>query len=160
MSRKDSVSSNRCQRDLDKTQHLFLISQLPEVKEANSKIETLKKQLQKKGEDMVKSLQAKYADAQKRQADGLISPKQLQEESARLQQEEQALGQFEQTSQEKIFKKSEELLSPIQARINDAIKAVAADNGYTYIFDSSLGLVLYADPGTDVSTLVKAKLGL
>jgi len=137
-----------------------LISQLPEVKEANSKIETLKKQLQKKGEDMVKSLQAKYADAQKRQADGLISPKQLQEESARLQQEEQALGQFEQTSQEKIFKKSEELLSPIQARINDAIKAVAADNGYTYIFDSSLGLVLYADPGTDVSTLVKAKLGL
>jgi len=133
---------------------------LKSLKEANSKIETLKKQLQKKGEDMVKSLQAKYTDAQKRQADGLISPKQLQEESARLQQEEQALAQFEQTSQEKIFKKSEELLSPIQAKINDAIKAVAADNGYTYIFDSSLGLVLYADPGTDVSTLVKAKLGL
>ena len=137
-----------------------LIGQLPEVKEANSKIETLKKQLQKKGEEMIAGLQAKYADVQKRQADGLLSPKEAQAEGAVLQQEEQALGQFEQTSQEKIYKKSEELLSPIQAKINNAIKEVAADNGYTYIFDSSLGLVLYADPGTDVSTLVKAKLGL
>ena len=137
-----------------------LISQLPEVKEANSKIETLKKQLQKKGEEMINGLKAKYADVQKRQEDGLLSPKEAQAEGAVLQQEEQALGQFEQTSQEKIYKKSEELLSPIQAKINNAIKEVAADNGYTYIFDSSLGLVLYADPGTDVSALVKAKLGL
>lgn len=137
-----------------------LISQLPEVKEANSKIETLKKQLQKKGEEMIASLQAKYADVQKRQADGLLSPKEAQTEGAKLQQEEQSLGQFEQTSQEKIFKKSEELLAPIQAKINNAIKEVAADQGYTYIFDSSQGLVLYADPGTDVSAAVKAKLGL
>jgi len=137
-----------------------LISQLSEVKEANSKIETLKKQLQKKGEEMIASLQAKYSDVQKRQADGLLSPKEAQAEGEKLQLEEQALGKFEQTSQETIYKKSEELLAPIQEKINNAIKEVAADNGYTYIFDSSLGLVLYADPGTDVSSLVKAKLGL
>lgn len=137
-----------------------LISQLPEVKEANSKIETLKKQLEKKGQEMIQSLQAKYADVQKRQADGLLSPKEAQEEGAKLQAEEQTLVQFEQTSQEKILKKSEELLSPIQEKINNAIKEVAQDQGYTYIFDSSLGLVLYADPGTDVSAAVKVKLGL
>lgn len=137
-----------------------LISQLPEVKEANSKIETLKKQLQKKGEEMIASLQAKYQDVQKRQADGLLSPKEAQAEGAKLQLEEQELGKFEQTSQEKIYLKSEELLAPIQSKINNAIKEVAADKGYTYIFDSSLGLVLYADPSTDVSAQVKAKLGL
>jgi len=137
-----------------------LISQLPEVKEANSKIETLKKQLQNKGEEMINGLRAKYADVQKRQADGLLSPKEAQDEGAVLQQEEQSIAQFEQTSQEKIYKKSEELLAPIQEKINNAIKEVATDNGYTYIFDASLGLVLYADPGTDVSALVKAKLGL
>lgn len=137
-----------------------LISQLPEVKEANSKIETLKKQLQKKGEEMISALRAKYENVQKRQADGLLSPKEAQDEGAKLQAEEQNLGQFEQTSQETIYKKSEALLAPIQEKINNAIKEVAAENGYTYIFDSSLGLVLYADPGTDVSTLVKAKLGL
>jgi len=137
-----------------------LISQLPEVKEANAKIETLKKQLQKKGQDMIAALQTKYTDLQKKQTDGLLSPKQIETEAALLKEEETKLGQFEQTSQQKIYEKSEELLAPIQTRINNAIKEVAADNGYTYIFDSSLGLVLYADPGTDVSTLVKAKLGL
>ena len=137
-----------------------LISQLPEVQEANANIETLKKQLQKKGQDMIATLQAKYADLQKKQANGEISPKQLEVEGAQLKEEEAKLAQFEQTSQEKIFKKSEELLSPIQNKINNAIKEVAAEQGYTYIFDSSLGMVLYADPGTDVSTAVKAKLGL
>lgn len=137
-----------------------LIAQLPEVKEANAKIETLKKQLQKKGQDMVQTLQAKYADLQKKQTDGVLSPVEIEKEAALLKEEETKLGQFEQTSQQKIYEKSEELLAPIQTKINNAIKEVATDNGFTYIFDSSLGLVLYADPGTDVSTLVKAKLGI
>ncbi len=137
-----------------------LISQLPEVKEANAKIETLKKQLQKKGQDMIAALQAKYTALQKKQTDGLLSPKEIETEAANLKAEETKLGTFEQTSQQKIYEKSEELLSPIQNKINNAIKEVATDNSYTYIFDSSLGLVLYADPGTDVSDLVKAKLGL
>jgi outer membrane protein len=137
-----------------------LISQLPEVKEANAKIETLKKQLQKKGEDMITSLRTKYNDLQKKQNEGLLSPKEIETEAAILKEEENKLGSFEQTSQQKIYEKSEELLAPIQGTINNAIKEVATEYGYTYIFDSSLGLVLYADPGTDVSSLVKAKLGL
>lgn len=137
-----------------------LINQLPEVKEANAKIETLKKQLQKKGEDMLTTLQTKYQTLQKKQADGLLSPIELETEAATLKEEETKLASFEQTSQQKIYEKSDELLSPIQQKINNAIKEVATDNGYTYIFDISLGLVLYADPGTDVSSLVKAKLGL
>lgn len=137
-----------------------LIGQLAEVKEANAKIETLKKQLQKKGQDMITALQTKYTDLQKKQTDGLLSPKEVETQAALLKQEEVKLGEFEQTSQQKIYEKSEELLSPIQNRINNAIKEVATDNGYTYIFDTSMGLVLYADPGTDVTTLVKTKLGL
>jgi len=137
-----------------------LIGQLSEVKEANAKIETLKKQLQKKGQDMITALQAKYTALQKKQADGMLSPQDIDRESKALKAEETTLAEFEQTSQQKIYEKSEELLAPIQTRINNAIKEVATDNGYTYIFDSSLGLVLYADPGTDVSALVKAKLGL
>lgn len=137
-----------------------LIGQLPEVKEANAKIETLKKQLQKKGQDMIADLQNKYAGLQKKQTEGLLSRIEIEKEAALLKEEEVKLGTFEQTSQEKIYKKSEELLTPIQLKINNAIQEVAQDNGYTYIFDTSLGLVLYADPGTDVSALVKAKLGL
>jgi len=109
---------------------------------------------------MIATLRAKYTALQKKQTDGLISPKEVETEAALLKEEETKLATFEQTSQQKIYEKSEELLAPIQNTINNAIKEVAKDNGYTYIFDSSLGLVLYADPGTDVSTLVKAKLGI
>ena len=37
---------------------------------------------QKKGEEMIAGLKAKYADVQKRQADGLLSPKEAQAEGA------------------------------------------------------------------------------
>ena len=44
--------------------------------------------------------------------------------------------------------------------LQSAIDAVASENGYAYIFDYSTGFVLYADASTDVSSLVKSKLGL
>lgn len=137
-----------------------LLSQLPEVKESTANIETLKKQLQKKGQDMVASLQQKYTALQQDQEQGRLSPVQLETEANKLREEEAQIAQFEQTSQQKIYDKTELLLSPIQEKVNNAIKEVAQDNGYTYIFDTSLGMVLYADPGADVSAQVKAKLGI
>jgi len=137
-----------------------LLSQLPEVKESTAKIETLKKQLQKKGQDMVAALQQKYTALQGDQENGRLSPVQLEQEATKLRGEEAKIGEFEQSSQQKIYEKTEALLAPIQEKINLAIKEVATDNGYTYIFDASLGMVLYADPGTDVSSLVKTKLGI
>ena len=51
-------------------------------------------------------------------------------------------------------------MKPIMDKITAAIEEVAKENGYTYIFDGSVGFVLYADETTDVSDLVKGKLGL
>ena len=135
-----------------------LIQDIPEVKEANSNIETYRNQLQKKGQEMLKSLQTKYQELERQQGQGEISPKQLEEEAAKLKQEEQAILAFEQDSQQKILKKSEALLSPLRDKIQKAIDEVAAENNYDYIFDYSSGFVLYADKSTDVSELVKAKL--
>ncbi len=137
-----------------------LIQAIPEVKEANTNIETYKAQLQKKGQEMVKALQAKYQDLERRQAQGDISPKQLEAEASKLKEEEATLAQFEQTSSEKILKKSETLLKPLRDKIQQAIDDVASENGFAYIIDSSFGVILYADPSADVGTLVKAKLGL
>lgn len=137
-----------------------LIQDIPEVKEANSNIETYKTQLQKKGQEMVKSLQAEYQALERKQANGEISPKELEVEAAKLKEKEQALAQFEQSSQEKIMKKGETLLKPLRDRIQNAIDEVAAENGYAYIIDASIGVLLYADPSADVGAMVKAKLGL
>ncbi len=137
-----------------------LIQSIPEVKEANSNIETYKAQLQKKGQEKIKALQTKYQDLERRQAQGDISPKQLEVEASKLKEEEAALGEFEQSSQEMIIKKSETLLKPLRDKIQAAIDEVASENGFAYIIDSSFGVLLYADPSADVSALVKAKLGL
>jgi len=137
-----------------------LMQNIPEVKEANSNIETYRTQLQKKGQDMVKVLQAKYQDLQKKQELGEIAPKELEVQSAALKEEESSLMKFEQESQQKILKKSETLIQPLMDKINNAIKEVAAENGYDYIFDYSTGFVLFADQSTDVSQLIKTKLGI
>ncbi len=137
-----------------------LIQTIPEVKEANSNIETFRNQLQKKGQDMIQALQAKYADLQQKRDRGELSPVQLEQEAAKLKTEEQQIYQFDQSSQQEIVKKSEALLEPLKTKIQNAIDDVAAENGYAYIFDFATGFVLYADQGTDVSALVKAKLGL
>ena len=137
-----------------------LIQDIPDVKEANANIETYKAQLQKKGQDMVKALQEKYVGLQKKQESGEISPKQLEVEAQELKKEEMKIAQFEQDGQKKMLEKSEALLKPLREKIQTAISEVAAENGYDYIFDYSMGIILYADPGTDVSALVKAKLGL
>jgi len=137
-----------------------LIQSIPEVKEANSNIETFRNQLQKKGQDMIKSLQAKYAGLEQKRERGEMSPKQIEVEAEKLRAEEAQILQFEQDSKQQIVKKSEDLLQPLRTRIQTAIDDVAAENGYTYIFDFSTGFVLYGDPNADVGPLVRAKLGM
>lgn len=137
-----------------------LIQSIPEVKEANANIETYRTQFQKRGQDMLKNLQAKYVELEKKHQRGEISPKLLEEEGAGLKQEEQNILKFEQESQQKIIQKSEDLLKPLRDKIQTAIDQVAAEQGFNYIFDMSSGFVLYADMAADVSTAVRAKLGL
>ena len=137
-----------------------ILTSLPEVKQANSDIEVMKTMFQKKGEEMVKDLQTKYGDLQKKQTSGELAPVEIEKQAALLKLEEAKLGEFEKTSQQKIFEKSEELLKPIQDKVNNAIKDVASENGFLYIFDSGVGVVLYADPAADATKLVKAKLGI
>jgi len=137
-----------------------IIEKIPEVKEANANIETFKKQLEKRGQEMLQALQKKYQDLEKREAQGEIAPKQLEKEIALLKEEENKILQFEQDSQQKIVRKSEELLSPIRDRIQQAIDEVADERGFEYIFDFSTGFVLYADSSTNLNKDVMAKLGI
>lgn len=137
-----------------------LIQAIPEVKEANANIETYRNQLLKKGEEMIKSLQTKYQGLQAKQASGEIAPKQLEVEAQTLKQEELKIAEFDQKSQQQIFEKSESLLAPIREKVQKAIDDVAAENGFEYIFDYSVGFLIYADESLNVSDKVKAKLGV
>ncbi len=67
---------------------------------------------------------------------------------------------FQQTAQESIQKKKEELYGPILKKAEDAIKEIAKEKSYSYIFDTSLGSVIYAQESDDLMPQVKTRLGI
>jgi len=67
---------------------------------------------------------------------------------------------FQQTAQESIQKKKEEIYGPILKKAEDAIKLLAKEKSYSYIFDTSVGAVVYAQESDDLMPVVKAKLGI
>lgn len=139
-----------------------LLTQMPKVKEAESNLETLGKQLQAKGQKMMQDFQVKYQDLERRAQAGDIAPKDQEAQVAMLKEEENKILAFEQEMQTQLAQKREELLAPILEEVRAAIQAVAKDGGYSYIFDGSpgVGVLLYADETTNVTSQVKAKLGL
>ena len=140
-----------------------VLAEMAEVKQADSNMEALQKQLQNKGQQMVKSYQTKLQELQRKEQAGELSPKQMEDEGKKLQEEERKIATFEQDMVKQINEKRNSLLQPIFDRVNTAIKSVATENGYQYIFDTNASagsIILYADESNDVTTLVKSKLGM
>lgn len=79
--------------------------------------------------------------------------KEIQDLQARIEE-------FQVSAQQELQNKEAELTKPIIDKASEAVKEVAKENGYTYIFNSSEGLLLYSDPGDDVLPFVKKKLGI
>lgn len=73
---------------------------------------------------------------------------------------EQRINEFQQTAQQDLQAKEEELLKPLIDKARKAIEDVAKENGYTYIFDSGVGVLLYQKDSDNIMPLVKKKMGL
>lgn len=67
---------------------------------------------------------------------------------------------FQKSAEEDLQQKQGELLQPIIDKAKAAIESVAKTNGYTYVFDAGLGILLYAEPSDNILPLVKAELGI
>lgn len=135
-----------------------ILAAMPAMKAAESNLEALQKQLQKKGQGMVEKFQTDVAALQKLAADGELTPKQQQDESTKLEARQQEIGKFEQDMVSDLQEKRAELLKPIYDSVNAAIEAVAKEGGYQFIFDQQV--LLYGEEAADVSAAVKAKLGI
>lgn len=136
----------------------ILLEDLPEVKAADAEIQTLQQQLQKKGQEMFENYQKKAMDLQRRRDEGELSPRQLEQEAQKLGEDEEKIRNFENEMQASILQKQQELLAPIQEKVNLAIEEIAKSEGYTMVFDSSSGALMYSDDENDITQKVKAKL--
>ncbi|MBC8111669.1 MAG: OmpH family outer membrane protein [Verrucomicrobia bacterium] len=133
-----------------------VFTQLPEVKTANSTMETYKKQLEKGIEDKKKVFEQKVAKAEA-EFKGMSEAMQqaTQKELAGLQEQMQIASQ---DAQQQMQKKQGELMKPIEDKIQKAINDVAKENGFTHVLSKEM--LLFSQPTDDISNLVLKKLGI
>ncbi len=137
-----------------------LLAEVPEVKQADANLKAFQTQLMKKGQEMAKDLQEKAALLERKKEQGTISPRDYQAQMTKLQEEEEAIGKYEQEVYARLAKKREEEYRPILDRVNKAMEEVAREHGFLLVFDSSTQVVVYAEESLDLTPLVKAKLGI
>ncbi|MFN0216102.1 MAG: OmpH family outer membrane protein [Saprospiraceae bacterium] len=137
-----------------------LLELLPDTKKADEAIKLFTGKLGAIDDSLGRALQV-AADSLQREYDaGNLTPLQAQQRQAELQKQQESLQKFEQEANQMVNAKREELLKPILEKVDVAIKAVAKENGYTMIFDTSTGAMLFAAETEDVTELVKKKLGV
>lgn len=120
-------------------------------------------QLERLQKEMQMDLQKKQQELNKNYQDYLTQKDSLskimvkmREESLREQQ--QQLEVLPQQYDQAFQATQGELMQPIRAKLESAIKAVSKKNGYTYVFDAST--LLFSDGGEDITEIIRQNLNL
>ena len=118
-----------------------------EVQELETTLKTMQSEMEKRYNE--------YMESQSGWTELIRNTKQreIQDMGARIQE-------FQENAQKQLQQREQELLKPIIDRAKKAIEDVAAEGGYSYIFDSGVSALLYSPESDDIMPLVKKKLGL
>ncbi len=135
-----------------------LLKQMPGRDSAQKILENYSKTLEKQITAMQTELENKYNDYVSNQAtmSQLIQQTKMKE----LQDLQARIEAFQTSAQKDLQEKEKELIQPIIDKAKKAIEETAKENGYTYVFDSSVGVLLYYENSDDIMALVKKKLGI
>ena len=141
-----------------RSQEILIV--MPEYTKAQADIETMQKQYEEEMKRVEEEFQKKFTAFQQEQAN---LPKNILERRQKELQELTEKGyQLQQDAQQQLQQSWMQMLEPIVKKIEDAIKAVGQEGGYTYIFDLNTTNIPYVSEtlSTDVTSAVKAKLGI
>jgi outer membrane protein len=135
-----------------------LLMSMPEAKKADAEISAYAKTFQDQLTAMQKELETKYKAYEagvKTMTEAMkdVKEKELQDLQNRMQSTQQS-------AEEKIASKRQEMLKPITEKADAAIQTVAKEKGYSYIFDANAGGIIYALPTDNILQDVKNKLGI
>jgi outer membrane protein len=141
----------------------YILSNMPEAKQIESDLKVHEQQLSSQLEAKSKDFQAKYQEYQQNEQN--MIPEVRADKQQELQNLQNSIQKFQQDAQMSLQRKSGELLEPVFEKIQNAIDAVAKDNGYTHVFNSGqpeagLNILLYARDEDNISDLVLKQLGI
>ena len=135
-----------------------VVRALPEFKTMQSQIEIYQKQFIDQLTQMNNELQLKGQEFQKTNAtmtDAVRTAKQ-----AELQDIQKRMQDLQNSAQQQVDAKTNELSKPLVDKSRAAVTAVAKEKGYTYVLDSSQIQLLVSPDGDDMMAAVKAKLAI
>lgn len=135
-----------------------LYSMMPGLDSVRILFEDYNKNVQEQFAAMQTELENKYNDYvanMESMSDIIRSTKE-----AEINDLKERMDNFEVTATQDLQGKEVELTAPIIETAKKAVEEVAKENGFTYIFNSTEGLLLYANDTDNVMDLVKAKLGI
>jgi outer membrane protein len=139
----------------------LVFAAMPESDSAQKQLEREAAVMQQTLEELQVEFNKKYDEYVKLSNDASANPVILRTKEEELQSLNQRSQTFQQEAEKSMSDKRTELFKPIQDKAIKAVNDVAAENGFTYIFDTAGGMIVYSAPESqDILPLVKTKLGL
>lgn len=137
-----------------------LLMSMPERATIETEIQNHAKQLENQLLTMQREFETKYQEFQAKEA--MMTDAIREDKIKEMKGLEQRLQDFQESAQTDLQRKEQKLTEPLINKAKAAIEEVGKENGFTYILDSGVGVILYMDPtnSVDILPLVKKKLGL
>ncbi|MDO4496817.1 MAG: OmpH family outer membrane protein [Bacteroidales bacterium] len=137
-----------------------IMQAMPERTQVEKDLEAIQAKYETELTKMGDEYQKKVADfiAERENLEAGIQEARAQE----IQQLEQRIQNFREMAGKDIQTQYQNKMTPLIEKINKAIQAVGEKEGFTYIFDTTQGNILYFSPSQciDVLPLVKKELGI
>ena len=134
-----------------------LLTEMPEMKAANAELQKLQESLKADIQGAMTEYQSKAT-----QYNNEAGSKTKEENDKRMQELanfEKNIGQLNQTAQQDMAKKQQDLYGPITEKAKKAIEKIAAAQGFNYVLDASPAGTVIVATGKDLMADVKKELG-
>jgi len=132
---------------------------MPERATAEKQIEAFGKELEDAYGVIQKETQTKYAEFMAKRDSMSETMRNVKEEEINAMTER--MQTYNQTAQQSLQAKQQELVKPMLDKADKAVKEVGAEKGLVYVFDMSSRVILYnSKESVDILPFVKTKLGI
>ena len=136
--------------DVDK-----LLSELDEVRQVYIELEKEQRKIEVEFQNLQFELDSLFRNYEQQKM--LMSEERRQKTETTIRNKQGELERFQMEKagpQGELYRIQDQLMSPIYAKLDNAISLVGAENGYDYIINASSGTVVYSLPQYDVTQAV------
>jgi len=136
-----------------------LIQIMPERATAEKQFTAYQKELEDALGIMQKEFQTIYLEYAQKKDSMTETVRKMKEDD--LNAKNERIQTYQQSAQQQLQTKQQELLKPVFDKADKAVKEVGAEKGLVYVFDMSSRVILYnSKESVDILPFVKTKLGI